>query len=38
MYLIEFGDYLLKGFVLANILWDIIMYVSKESRLSLGNR
>lgn len=38
MYLIEFGDYLLKGFILANILWDIIMYVSKESRLSLDNK
>lgn len=38
MYLIEFGDYLLKGFILANILWDVIMYVSKESRLSLDNK
>jgi len=38
MYLIEFGNYLLKGFILANILWDVIMYVSKESRLSLDNK
>lgn len=38
MYLIEFGNYLLKGFILANILWDVIMYASKESRLSLDNK
>lgn len=33
MYLIEFGDSLFQGFLLANIFWDMIMYLSEEGKI-----
>ena len=33
MYLIEFSDNLFQGFILANILWDVMMYIAKEANI-----
>ena len=33
MYLIEFSDNLFQGFILANILWDVMMYIAKEENI-----
>lgn len=33
MFLIEFGDYLFQGFLLANLFWDMIMYISEEGKI-----
>ena len=36
MYLIEFSNNLFQGFLLANILWDIIMYFAEEENILLS--
>ena len=36
MYLIEFSNNLFQGFLLANILWDILMYFAEEENILLS--
>lgn len=33
IYLIEFGERLFQGFLLANILWDTLMYIAEEGKI-----